>query len=647
MAAEDHRQEKVSGTDPVKKRCPLPVRSVLEVEPEALVVAIRQTNAAGNDTLIAYDVLGRQTSTTDRIGGVTVMGYDADSHLLTLTDAEGQTTVCTYDTVGNKRTERLQPNGLVSGYVYPDGTDVSRTYTARNQLKTVSLNGTSISTRTYDAGGRLTGEAYNNSVSSTRTYNADNTLAGIERSGSVGDCRYDWDANKNRTSERVTGVMSGYGFGDTGYDAKDRLTSWTRADNQLDQSWDLSLVGDWDNYTENNSVQSRTHGPTHELLSVGGQVVTQDPKGNQTLLPGSLGKPVRALSWDFENKLIGGDIDGDGTNDVTYTWDALQRRVARTDAVRTTVYVQNGQQTVADYVQGQSATGGKGYRYVYGDYIDEPLVRLNTANNTRLYYHRNQQYSIIAMTNTAGSEIERYDYDAYGEVTRLRGNGTAPTTDYSSRYTYTGREWDEGLDLYHYRARMYDPATGRFCSRDPIGFWGSMWSLYEFLNSNPSRWLDSLGLCPAATACIQEHSNTIKAARAFRDSQMADLRQEMIDMQNLLVETAEWEYSMALALAEQSRQNQLALCNEIDTSTIPGAFARFPCIATVEVEVNAALSAASIAYGIALAAVEAMVLTHHAARVVGIQGAYQLERELARTTRNECVDEARQDPCFQ
>ena len=38
-----------------KKRCPVPIRSVLEVEPEALVVLIRQTDADGNDTLIAYD----------------------------------------------------------------------------------------------------------------------------------------------------------------------------------------------------------------------------------------------------------------------------------------------------------------------------------------------------------------------------------------------------------------------------------------------------------------------------------------------------------------------------------------------------------------------------------------------------------------
>lgn len=68
--------------------------------------------------------------------------------------------------------------------------------------------------------------------------------------------------------------------------------AFTYHDNQRNQSWNLSLVG--------------------------GQAVTHDAKGNQRLLPGEMSSPVRALSWDFENKLIGGDTDNDGVNDVTY-----------------------------------------------------------------------------------------------------------------------------------------------------------------------------------------------------------------------------------------------------------------------------------------------------------------------------------------
>jgi len=62
-----------------------------------------------------------------------------------------------------------------------------------------------------------------------------------------------------------------------------------------------------------------------------------------------------------------------------------------------------------------------------------------------------------------------------------------------NRYTFTGREWDEELELYHYRARMYDPLSGRFCSRDPIGFDGSKWNTYEYVSGSPLVSLDPTG----------------------------------------------------------------------------------------------------------------------------------------------------------
>lgn len=93
----------------------------------------------------------------------------------------------------------------------------------------------------------------------------------IRSVASIGTYSYGWDANKNKTSETITGTMSGYGatVGTSGYDDEDRLVNWERDDTNLDQSWNLSLVGDWDSYTENTAVQNRTHGDTHEVLTIG------------------------------------------------------------------------------------------------------------------------------------------------------------------------------------------------------------------------------------------------------------------------------------------------------------------------------------------------------------------------------------------
>jgi hypothetical protein len=78
--------------------------------------------------------------------------------------------------------------------------------------------------------------------------------------------------------------MSGYGFTSAGtiYDDEDRLTGYARANGSLNQSWNLTTVGDWTSITINGTAQTRTHGPTHELLTADGQNVTTVIKGNIT-----------------------------------------------------------------------------------------------------------------------------------------------------------------------------------------------------------------------------------------------------------------------------------------------------------------------------------------------------------------------------
>ncbi len=99
--------------------------------------------------------------------------------------------------------------------------------------------------------------------------------------------------------------------------------------------------------------------------------------------------------------------------------------------------------------------------------------------NSQTYYHRNQQYSIVGLTNAAGTLVERYTYSAYGTLGIYAANGTVRSSStYANRYTYTSREWDPELRLYHFRARWYDPATGGFVSRDPLGYVDGM-SLYR------------------------------------------------------------------------------------------------------------------------------------------------------------------------
>jgi RHS repeat-associated protein len=137
------------------------------------------------------------------------------------------------------------------------------------------------------------------------------------------------------------------------------------------------------------------------------------------------------------------------------------------------------QPTIADYPVGVAASTPT-YRHVYASYIDEPVVRKTAGTGgTLVYFHRNHQYSITAITTSAGAISERYAYTAYGQPTILNASGTViSATTLSNRYTYTGREWDATLGLYHFRERWMSPIAGRFLSRDPIGYFDRV-GLYE------------------------------------------------------------------------------------------------------------------------------------------------------------------------
>jgi len=274
--------------------------------------------------------------------------------------------------------------------------------------------------------------------------------------------------------------MANYGFSipTGGYDAEDRLVENERTSG-LDQSWSLSLVGNWSSVTTNSTTQTRTHAAAHRMSGMAksghsSSTVEHDVKGNVTLIEPHYGMKSNDLElfWDFDNRMSSADTDNDGFKDISHRYDALGRRVYHLDhdLNKTTIFVQFGQQTICDYVGGASPASST-YRYLYASYIDEPVMRWETAEDEAVYCHRNQQYSIIALTDDAGAIVERYSYTAYGEPAFFTGAGTLLSeTVVGNRFTYTGSEYDSVTRLYHYRARMYDLQLGRFLGRDPIGY---------------------------------------------------------------------------------------------------------------------------------------------------------------------------------
>jgi len=61
-------------------------------------------------------------------------------------------------------------------------------------------------------------------------------------------------------------------------------------------------------------------------------------------------------------------------------------------------------------------------------------------------------------------------------------------------FRYTARELDSETGLYYYRARYYDPSTGRFLSEDPLGLEADDLNLYRYVRNGPTNLKDPDGL---------------------------------------------------------------------------------------------------------------------------------------------------------
>lgn len=130
-------------------------------------------------------------------------------------------------------------------------------------------------------------------------------------------------------------------------------------------------------------------------------------------------------------------------------------------------------------------SGGNGFaRYWHGGGIDEPLAE--TRSGMTGYYHQDALASVTSLSSTAGTLANTYIYDAFGTLTSSTGGLTNP-------FQYTGRDYDPETGLRYYRARYYEPTTGRFLSEDPVGFKGGL-DFYSYVLNEPTKLVDPSGL---------------------------------------------------------------------------------------------------------------------------------------------------------
>jgi RHS repeat-associated protein len=532
----------------------------LQVETRAHGTALQQAYAT-----YTYTPNGQRRTVNDANNNLSTFEYDGFDRLERLrfpSPVLGATTSSTtdyeqyaYDPNGN-RTSLRKRDGQIIGYAY-DNLDRQRIKdipggTAGDVYTNYDLAGRPTYARFsndtgpgidygYDTARRLTSEtsfgralAYQYDKNNNRTrltypdlqyisyeYDVLNRMTYVRENGATSGAgvlvKYQYDPLSRRDSlTRGNGTLSGFG-----YDLASRLTSLSQdlPGTNSDTTFGLG-------YTLASQLQSRSStnvlydmvAPAatvtdsyvpdglNRYTSVKGVAFGYD--GNQNLTSDG----SRTFAYDVENRLT----SVSGSPGVTLGYDPNGRLQQSTAAPSVTQYLYDGDRLTVEY----DGSGNVLRRYAHGPGADEPIVWYEGATlATRRWLHADERGSVIAYTDGSGVG-STYTYGAYGEPSNWIG----------SRFRYTGQIMLPEAQLYHYKARVYDPGIGRFLQTDPVGYKDDF-HLYAYVGGDPLNRADPSG---TEGACVSYNNcaNVVVTPQAL--STVADFTPVLGDIKGVV-----------------------------------------------------------------------------------------------------------------
>jgi RHS repeat-associated protein len=276
------------------------------------------------------------------------------------------------------------------------------------------------------------------------------------------------------------------------YDDLDRLTAEIRT-GEPGTFYEYDLAGNRMRTIVDGTTNTYSLGLGNRLATWTGGSYSHDAAGCVTNIVRS-GRPELDLAWNGLYQVE--SVATNGSLAEAYGYGPLGRRLYTARNGVTNWHVYDGIHVVADV----DDTGTVLRSYTWGAGIDNLLAFTDhTGGATNTYFALTDHLGTVhAFADESGSIVESYKYDAWGNVLGIYdGSGTPITHQQSTiknRYLFQGREYSWATGLYFFRARWYDPETGRWLSKDPIGISGGL-NQYVAFDNNPVMLRDPLGLC--------------------------------------------------------------------------------------------------------------------------------------------------------
>ena len=311
------------------------------------------------------------------------------------------------------------------------------------------------------------------------------------------------------TSIVAPGVVN-YNFG---YDTKNNLAY--RANNLINQkelfTYDTqNRLTNWDIHDATTNALLKTNNISYDVM---GNIATKSDLN----IPDAVTLKYEETAHPHALSSISGNPDAIPDDNLTVTYTDFCKIKTLTEGTTKQYVITYGvddQRRRTDY----TSNGATQTRYYLGDYEEESdnngsdnngnvkkihylsggaMLVQNNGVETLYYGYKDNQGSLIALTDQNGIVVEKYAYDPWG----ARRNPTDwqlkdTRSSFITNRGYTGHEHLDAFNIINMNGRVYDPVTAMFFSPDPFIQSPENWmnyNRYSYVMNNPTRSTDPTG----------------------------------------------------------------------------------------------------------------------------------------------------------